>query len=168
MAPLVNLAQPRYMGIPMGESIGADRALTLMWHIVAGKAWSLSKHTTPPESLANLLSKFDAKRSRAAEQLRSEHKIFLLWERSATMVDDAETWREAIIFLDANAVRIVYEFYARDRYDPSSRSGSWAVRALLQPFADNKLIEDVHQPVNRRLSPLETQDVVLESDALDG
>ena len=160
----------------MGESIWADRALTLMWHIVARRAWGLSKHSTPPESLANLLSNSDAKRSRAAEQLRSEHKHFLLFERSATMVDDAETLREADMFLDADVVRIVCEFYARDRYDPSSRSGSWALRALLQSFADHKLIEDVHQPlrldaranVNRRLSPLHIQDVVLESDALDG
>ena len=89
MAPLVNAAQLRYMDIPMGESIWADRALTLMWHIVMRRAWSLSKHSTPPESLANLLSNSDAKRSRAAEQLRSEHNNFLLLERSATTLDDA-------------------------------------------------------------------------------
>ena len=74
-----------------------------------------------------------------------------------------------------NTRTIVYEFYARDRCDPSLRSGSWALRALLQSFADNKLIEDVHQPlrldaranVHRRLSPLHIQDVVLESQALE-
>ena len=145
-----------------------------MWHIVARRAWSHSKHSAPPESLANLLSRSEAERTRAADQLRIERENFLLLERSATTVDDAAL-RDAIIFLDADAVRIVYEFYARDRYDPSSRSGSWALRALLQSFADNKLIEDVHQPlrldaranVNRRLSPLHIQDVVLESQALE-
>ena len=113
--------------------------------------------------------------TRAAEQLRSEHEHFLLLERAATTVDDAEILGEAIIFLDADAVRVVYEFYARDGYNPRSLSGSWALRALLQSFADHKLIEDVHQPsrldaranVNRRLSPLHIQDVVLESQALE-
>ena len=111
------------------------------------RAWSPSKHSAPPESLANLLSDSDAKMTRAAEQLRSEHEHSLLLERAATTVGDAEILRKAFIFLDADVVRIVYEFYARDRYDPSSRSGSWALRALLQSFADNKLIEDVHQPL---------------------
>ena len=93
MAPLENPEKLRYMEIPMGESIWADRALTLMWHIVMRRAWSLSKHSTPPESLANLLSDSDAKMTRAAEQLRSEHEHFLLLERAATTVDDAELLR---------------------------------------------------------------------------
>ena len=89
MAPLENLEKLRYMEIRMGQSIWADRALTLMWHIVARSAWSLPEHSTPPESLANLLSDSDAKMTRAAEQLRSEHEHFPLLERAATTVDDA-------------------------------------------------------------------------------
>ena len=77
MAPLGNPAELRYIEIPMGESIWADRALTLMWHIVARRAWSLSKHSTPPESLANLLSSSEEQRTRAAKQLEREHQIFL-------------------------------------------------------------------------------------------
>ena len=147
MAPLEDPDKLRYMEIPMGESIWADRALTLMWHIVMRRAWSLSKHSAPPESLANLLSRDEAKRASAAEQLRSEHTHFLLLERAATQSDDADILRTAIIFLDADAVGVIFEFNARDRFDPSSRSGSWALRALLQSFPDNKLIEDVHQPL---------------------
>ena len=58
MAPLVNVEQLRYMEVPMCQSSWADRALTLMWHIVARRAWSLSKHSAPPESLAKLLPQF--------------------------------------------------------------------------------------------------------------
>ena len=93
MAPLENPEKVRCMEIPMGQSIWADRALTLMWHIVARRAWILSKHSAPPESLANLLSDSDAKMTRAAEQLRSEHEHFLLLERAATTADDADILR---------------------------------------------------------------------------
>ena len=101
------------------------------------RAWSLSKHSSPPESLANLLSRSEAQRTRAAEQLQSEHAHFLLLERAATQSDEANIVRNAIVFLDADAVRVVYEFYARDGYNPRSLSGSWALRSLLQSFADN-------------------------------
>ena len=43
MAPLESTEAHRYMEIPMGESIWADRALTLMWHIVMRRAWSKIK-----------------------------------------------------------------------------------------------------------------------------
>ena len=94
MAPLDNLEKLRYMEIPMGESIWADRALTLMWHIVMRRAWSLSKHSAPPESLANLLSRSEATRTDAAAQVRMEHENFLLLERSAAQLDDAEILRK--------------------------------------------------------------------------
>ena len=44
MAPLVKPEKLRFMDIPMGESIWADRALTLMWHIVMRRAWSNTKN----------------------------------------------------------------------------------------------------------------------------
>ncbi|MDA8583808.1 hypothetical protein N9L68_06225 [bacterium] len=78
------------MDIPMGESIWADRTLTLMWHIVVRRARSLSKHIAPPGLLVNLLSRVEATRTSAAEQLRSEHTHSLLLGRAATQSDDAD------------------------------------------------------------------------------
>ncbi|MDA8583807.1 hypothetical protein N9L68_06220 [bacterium] len=83
--------------------------------------------------------------------------------------------RTSIISFDADVARVIFEFNARDRYERSSRSGSWALRALLQQLIDEKLVEDVHQPLRldaranvvRLLSPLHIQDVVLESQALE-
>ena len=88
---------------------------------------------------------------------------------------DAEALRKDIIFLDADAVRVIYEFYARDRYNANSLAGSDAVRALLQVFADNKIVEDVRQPlrliaranVNKKLAVRHIEDIILEAEVLE-
>ena len=97
-------------------------------------------------------------------------------ERAAAIGNaDADALRKDIIFLDADAVRIVYEFYARDSYNANSLDGSDAVRALLQIFADNKIVEDVHQPlrldaranVNKKMAHRHIEDVILEAEVLE-
>ena len=55
LALLYDTDKLRFMDIPMGESDWATKALMLSWHIVMRRSWSLSKHSTPPESLAGLL-----------------------------------------------------------------------------------------------------------------
>ena len=80
-----------------------------------------------------------------------------------------------MIFLDADAIRIVFEFYARDRYRANSWDGSDASRALLQVFADNKIVEDVHQPlrmggranVNKKMAHRHIEDLMFEAQVLE-
>jgi len=67
MAPLADPDKLSFMDIPMGESIWEGRALCLMWHITMRRAWSLSKHSAPPGSLANLFSPSAARRDSAAK-----------------------------------------------------------------------------------------------------
>ena len=64
-----------------------------------------------------------------------EYKHVLHLERRVHIVDDAALLRKDIIFLDSTAVRIVYEFYARDKYAPTSRPGKHAVMAHLWSVA---------------------------------
>ena len=101
--------------------------------------------------------------------------MFLLLERRAVSVDAAADLRRDIIFLDAVAVRLVFEFYCRDKYDPNSKSGRHALKALLWALPDNKIVEDIHQPlrlnaranVNRRLSFTNIQSSIIESEVLE-
>ena len=86
------------------EHLGGSGA-QLDLHIVARRAWCLSKHSTPPESLADLLADYDAKMARAAEQLQSAHAQTLLLERAATQSDEANILRESIISLDSDVAR---------------------------------------------------------------
>ena len=72
-------------------------------------------------------------------------------------------------------MRIVFEFYARDKYAPSSRSGQNALVAHIWSVTDNNIVEDIHQPlrlnacanVNKRMSPRTIQDIILRSEVLD-
>ena len=64
LAVLENPEQLRFMEIPIGESQWATKLLMLSWHIVMRRSWSLAKHSSPPESLAGLLSNDDRRRRR--------------------------------------------------------------------------------------------------------
>ena len=102
--------------------------------------------------------------------------MFLSLEQAAADGNpDADALRKDIIFLEADAVRVVFEFYARDRYAANSASGPDALRALLQAIADNKVVEDVHQSlrldaranVNKKLAVRHIDDIVLQSGVLE-
>ena len=77
MMPLRNPEDLNFMEIPMGMPKWADRALEFAWHILMRRAWSLGKHSAPPESLANLLSEISRVRENAAQELRKQHEHVL-------------------------------------------------------------------------------------------
>ena len=62
-------------------------------------------------------------------------------------MDDVALLLKGIMFLDADAARVIFDFYARDRHAPSPRVGVGALRAILQAFPDHKAIEDAHHPL---------------------
>ena len=103
------------------------------------------------------------------------HNHCLRLERAALSLDAPASLRRDIIFLDAPAVRIVLEFYARDRYNPASKAGRKALNALLWTLPDNKIVEDIHQPLrlnaransSRRLSFPNMQHTIMESGVLE-
>ncbi len=175
IAPLQSPEKPRFMEIPVGESKWATRLLVLTWHIVMRRSWSLAKHSAPPESLAGLLAPAAETKARTAGELGIAHRQFLLLERRANALDDAALLRKDIIFLDSAAVRLVFEFYARDKYAPTSASGQKAIMAHIWCLPDNKIVEDIHQPlrlnaranVNRKLSFRNIQDTILGSGVLE-
>ena len=55
--------------------------------------------------------------------MRKEHDNFLRLGRAALKSDDAALLGKALIFIDAPAVRSIFEFYARDKYAANSRAG---------------------------------------------
>ena len=175
LAPLRDPDAIRFMEIPMGESKWAERAVLLAWSIYKRRVWSLAKHSMPPESNALLLSPSAEIKARAATELKQTHVNFLLLERRAIDKDDAASLRRDMIFLDSPAVRLIFEFYARDKYCPSSASGKAALMVHIWSLADNKIIEDLHQPirlnaranVTKKLSTVEMQRTILDSDVIE-
>ena len=173
--PLRDALQLRFMGIPLGESKWATKALELAWHTVGRRSWSLAKHSAPPECLVGVLSSTEATRNQTLRELETGHRNFLLLERRAVDSEDASCLRRDMIFLDSDAVRLMFEFYARDKYAPTSIYGRNAVMAYHWTLPDNKIVEDIHQPLrlnargnmNKRLASQTIQGIILESNVLE-
>ena len=159
----------------MGESVWATKSLLYSWHIHMRRAWSLAKHSAPPESLAGLLSPREQTRITRARKLEREYTNVLLLERRAHHLEDARLLRKDLIFLDAPAVRTIFEFYARDRYSHTSKSAQQSLMAHIRTLPDNKIVEDIHQPLrldaranmNKRMSTATIQNVIMKSRVLE-
>ena len=115
-------------------------ALELAWHAVGRRSWSLAKHSAPPECLVGVLSSTEATRTQTLRELETRHRNFLLLERRAVDSEDASCLRRDMIFLDSDAVRLMFEFYARDKYAPTSIYGRNAVMVYHWTLPDNKIV----------------------------
>ena len=73
---------------------------------------------------------------------------------------DAARLRDNIIFLDSDAVRVIFEFYARDCYAHTSTSGQQSLMAHHWTLPDNKIVEDIHQPLRLDARKYEQKDVI--------
>eukprot|EP00974_Lingulodinium_polyedra_P050470 4854082-Lingulodinium_polyedra.AAC.1 len=86
-----------------------------------------------------------------------------------------ELWKD-IDFLSNAPLRLMFMFFERDQWRPNSISGRKLLRAFLQTFADNKVVEDMHHKVrqdcrgnaNRVQRIAHIQDVANNSGTLEG
>ena len=75
--------------------------LMLTWHIVAHRAWSLSKHDFPPECCAPALSADDTQAQEATTKMRSDWaNLMQLEQRAHTLASAMQLWQD-IEFADA-------------------------------------------------------------------
>ena len=103
------------MGIPEGISTEAAKAMSLQWHIRMRRAWTMSRHGIPPESYAGILGMEDLP-DRVAAQMKTEFKNLLTLESRRHDSDDARELWMAMPFVNAPAIRLIWEFFARDGF----------------------------------------------------
>ncbi len=137
----------RQMDIPMGRSNSSLQAVMIAWHIVKNRAWSLTKHDQAPESYAGILSQDQNVARRAAETLQREHRNVLSLEQAVHSHDVAKTLWDDIVFLKNSVARITFEMFAKDQYSERSRGGRKVLLGCCRTLPDNKIVEDVHQPI---------------------
>ena len=164
------------MQMPFGNSkIGTD-VLQFAWRLVGRRSWSLTKHSCPPESYARILQVGSPEIQRqTAEKLKREHLNFLKLEADRHTVPAANDLWKDIIFLLSRPVRILFEFFKRDRYSPDSPAGQDVLRGFLITMESNKSVEDIHQPIrmaaaanqNKKLSKQTIQDLIVHSGSLE-
>ena len=164
------------MQLPLGPSRMATDALALACRIVGRRAWTLSKHSCPPESYARILQVDEPEsQQRASEQMRKEHTSILKLEASRHTDEDAIALWKAIAFLNSRPIRCMLEFFKKDWYSPDSSAGKKLMCGMLATMESNKSVEDVHQPIrldakanqNRKLSKDHIQDLIIHSNSFE-
>ena len=168
------------MQIEYGASDRATKALHLSWSIVAKRCWTMSKHSAPPDANAKLLATGTSEaaegvRATAAALLKSHHKNVLSLENAAASgVQDAKSLWKDCLFVQMQPVRLMWEFYRRDKYSTQSPLGRHLMNGMLGIMADNKIAEDIHADLrlaakgnsNLKLARANIQDIINNSTVI--
>ena len=169
-----------FMQIPIGRSQKATRALHLSWTLSGKLGWTMSKHSAPPECYAAILQPGEtdpaaAVRQACATELKTHHENVLSLEIARHSVADAQELWEACLFLDMRPIRLMQEYFRRDKYSPRSPDGRHLLMGLVGTLPDNKIVEDIHAPLrlaskgnsNDKLAAPSVQDVINHSKVFE-
>ena len=178
---LLNEANLNDMQIKYGCSDYATKALHLSWSIVSKRAWTLSKHSAPPDVNAKILTTGrgatpEAIRTTAAGLMKSHHENVLSLESAAASgISDAKSLCRDCQFLQMQPIRLMWEYYRRDKYSAQSPLGRHLMNGLLGILADNKIAEDIHADLrlaskgnsNLKLAKANMQDIINNSAVIE-
>ena len=162
----------------------AARIMSLTQHFLSNRAWSLARHSLPPECYANMLAPEGEARVAAARKMKREHQFLLQFENSVAKSDHDSPGRTLLWHLQVGisaACRLVMDCFEMDSYktmpngSESLRPGPHFLHSLLYCLPDSKIVEDVHNKLrceaktnkNKRLSPEHVQEVVRDSGVLE-
>ena len=165
-----------FVGLPPGPpsletNQIANKVLMLVWHTVAHRAWSLSKHCVPPECFANVASPDPADAERGMTSMRTAWKhLMMLEQRLYDLPAARQLWGD-LDFAVAQPIRMLFVLFERDQWRAGSVAGRKLLNGLLCVLPDNKIVEDVHGAIrkesnanqNAKLSMSRIQDVVMRS-----
>ena len=166
---LLDFDKLNFMQIPFGPSDKATKALHLSWTLAGKLMWTMSKNSAPPDCYADIVRTGDDEANRAmAAKMATHHQNIISLEAAMHTVPDAKAVWEACLYLNMEPVRLLLEYFRRDKYMPSSPLGRHLLIGLIALLADNKIAEDVHQSLrnaaaknpNNKLSTQTIQDVI--------
>ena len=93
----------------------------------------------------------------------------------ANGVPDAKALWNDCLFLQTQPIRLMWEYYRRDKYNSQSALGQHLLQGMLAILADNKIAEDIHADLrlttkgnsNLKLSRANIQDVINNSTVIE-
>ena len=138
----------------------------------------MSKHSAPPECNANLLRPgqiFEDLRRTSATMMKIQHTNILALETARHELATARELWDACHFANMPPVRLMWEYFKRDKYSANSPDGRHLLIGMLTTLPDNKIVEDIHAPLrlaskgnnNDRLSAPTIQDVINHSNVME-
>ena len=135
----------KFMGIRLGESEEATKALSLTLHIVQNRMWTMTKHSLPPDSYANVASPSVHVADGACVTMKTEHQNLLVLEDVRHTNAAAQAlWEDMASVAKSKPLRALFEFFCRDKYNRRSIAGTHLLKGMLWTIADNKSCEDTH------------------------
>ena len=166
------------MKIPLGPSDYCTKALHLTWTIVARRGWTMSKHSLPPDAYAKILvpdtfANAAAIKAAVAATIRRHHTNVLNLEHAMSV--ESRALRDDCLGLQTTAIRLVWEFFRRDRYHHGAPLGRQLLIGLLGTLPDNKIAEDIHADLrlaskgarNLKMSKSNIQDIINTSTVIE-
>ena len=136
-----------FMGLPQ-DSTGpastrvANKTLMLMWHILAHRGWSLSRHDVAPECFANVASSNPIEAQQGMASMRTSWRNLMMLEQRVHDVPAARQLWIDLDFAQSQAIRLMFTCFERDRWRPGSMAGRKLLSGLLCVLPDNKTVED--------------------------
>ena len=165
-----------FMQIPFGPSDKATKTLHLSWTLVGVRMWTMSKCSGPPDCWSSIVEPGNDALNRAVEErMATHHTNILSLEAAVHRVRAAKELWDACLFLSMKPVRLVLEYFRRDKYKASSPLGRHLLMGLIALLADNKIAEDIHQGLrlagkegsNPKMSSQRVQEVINHSDVIE-
>jgi hypothetical protein len=127
-----------------------DMEVDLVIHLVSNRAWSLAaRHAIPPDTYSLAISSDPAQRQLGVDELQGDFRRLLKLEDSRCRDADAMLLWKEMITPKKFPIRLIYLFYERDAYDPSSSCGIRWMMGHVKIMPDNKVVEDCHNDIRR-------------------
>ncbi len=110
----------------------AQRALLLMWHILANRAWSLAtRNYCPPECYVGLLSGSPQKAQVAAESMRDNWRMLMRLEQQRLQLPVAHRLWGDIHFASEMPIRMLHLFFEQAKFNPACTRGLKLLRSVV-------------------------------------
>ena len=106
-----------YMGVMAGDSVLAERVVSLAWTVVSHRAWSLAvRHQAPPECYAELLSPNQERQQAAVDLVRRNWQAVILLEQRRHEHAPAKRLWSDIQFLKNTPIRLLHVLFESAQY----------------------------------------------------
>jgi hypothetical protein len=127
-----------------------DMEVDLVIHLLSNRAWSLAaRHAIPPDTYSLAISSDPAQRQLGVDELQGDFRRLLKLEDLRSHNADAMLLWKEMITPKKFPIRLIYLFYERDAYDPSSSCGIRWMMGHVKIMPDNKVVEDCHNDIRR-------------------
>lgn len=120
----------------------AQQVLSLTWHVLARRAWSMAKYSAPPDAYAQIGSRDPGRSAAAVELMRQDWHRLIVLEQGAVSCPDAKELLGDIHFAAWSPIRLLFMFFQRDQWRVDSLAGRKLLRGFLYALPDSKIVED--------------------------